>query len=386
TVLEQVMDHLLDCTDKLFEAGDSEKNGKSPKESKQEKSKRATRSGQKQREPRVDVSSSSSNGSVYTKQKQTSKKVKMVTAVLKFIVDSIGMGFASRNHGRCLKFTSAYMQYIISSFRQLSTDKSQLKEEHLKELILCVKSSFSYATKLLNLVLNAANQASPAPVESFNLANDLLDLIVSGELFLGSSYVARLVATAKPWLPDLILALGSATLLEQSLERAYMNALDHIKLHFPSWPLILAKIELAEMKEGDPEEEDDRVPEPEFPEFKKLMGMIVSMLKGNRSILDAVGMIFMVSSIVGLERKDFGLLLGLLRFVCLKLIGQEDREWTGLDRMLISLPDIYPRIEREVEELGDEDGNHKLHDAKALLEPVWLYHVYETERFSEMEE
>ncbi|OMP01820.1 Armadillo-like helical [Corchorus olitorius] len=358
TMLEQVMDHLLNCTDKLFEVGDSEKNGKSPKESKQEKSKRATRSGQKQREPRVDVSSSSSNGSVYTKQKQTSKKVKMLTAVLKFIVDSIGMGFASGNHGRCLKFTSAYMQYIISSFRQLSTDKSQLKEEHLKELILCVKSSFSYATKLLNLVLNAANQASPAPVESFNLANDLLDLIVS----------------------------GSATLLKQSLERAYMNTLDHIKLHFPSWPLILAKIELSEMKEGDPEEEDDRVSEPEFPEFKKLMGIIISMLKGNRSILDAVGMIFMVSSVVGLERKDFGLLLGLLRFVCLKLIGQEDREWTGLDRMLISLPDIYPRIEREVEELGDEDGNHKLHNAKALLEPVWLYHVYETERFSEMEE
>ncbi|KAK6237763.1 hypothetical protein QUC31_003232 [Theobroma cacao] len=385
TMLDKVMDHLLNCTDKLFEAGDSGKNGKSPPESKRDNSKRAARPGQKQREPQTDVSSSTSDGSVYTKQKQTSKKVKMLTAVLKFFVDSIAMGFASRVHRRCLKFTSAYMQYIVSSLRQLSIDKSQFKEEKLKESIMCVKSSFSYATKLLNLVLDAATEASPAPVESFNLASDLLDLIISGELFLGSSFAARLVAAVKPWLPDLILALGSTSMLEQSLERAYLTALNHIKLQFPSWPLILAKTELAEMSEGDPEEEDDRVSEPEFCEFKKLLGMIISLLKGNSSILDAVGMIFLASSAVGLERKDFGLLLGMLRFIRLKLIGQEDREWSGLDMMLVSLPDIYPRIEREIEEQDDEDESHKLHEARALLEPVWLYHVYETERFSEME-
>ncbi|XP_022741486.1 uncharacterized protein LOC111293046 [Durio zibethinus] len=385
TMLDQVMDHLLNCTDKLFEAGDSGKNGKSPTEPKQDNSKRVTRPGQKRREPQTDVSSSSSDGSVYTKQKRTSKKVKMLTMVLKFIVDSIAMGFASRNHRRCLKFTSAYMQYIISSLRLLSTDIAQFKEEKSKEFIICVKSSFSYATKLLNLVLNAATEALPAPVESFGLAGDLLDLIISNELFLGSNYAARLVAVAKPWLPDLVLALGSTIMLEQSLERSYLTALNHIKLHFPSWLLILAKIELAEMSEGDPEE-DDRVSEPEFPEFKKLMGVIISLLKGNRSILDAVGVIFLASSVVGLERKDFGLLLGLLRFVCLKLIGQEDKEWSGLDMMLVSLLDIYPRIVREIEEQGDENESHKLNSATALLEPVWLYHVYESGRFSEMEE
>lgn len=326
--------------------------------------------------------------SVYTKQKETSKKVKMLTAVLKFIVDSIAMGFASHDHRRCLKFTSTFMQYIISTLRQLSTDKSQFKEEKSKEIIVCVKSSFTYATKLLNLVLDVATEASPAPVECFNLANDLLDLIISAELFLGSNYAARLIAAAKPWLPDLVLALGSTTMsvLEQSPERPYLTALDHIKLHFPSWPLILAKIELAEMSEGDPEKEDGRVPEPEFPEFMKLMGVIISLLKGNRSILDAVGVIFLASSVVGLERTDFGLLLGLLRFICLKLIGKEDREWSGLDMMLVSLPDIYPRLERGLEEQGEEDERNKLNNARALLEPVWLYHVYETERFSEMEE
>ncbi|XVE82930.1 hypothetical protein DITRI_Ditri16bG0044800 [Diplodiscus trichospermus] len=386
-MLDQVMDHLLNCTDMLFEAGDLGKNGKSPTGSKQD-NKRATRHGHKQREPEIDVSSRSSDGSVYTKQKQTSKKVKMLTAVLKFIVDSIAMSFASHYHRRCLKFTSAYMQHIVSSFRQLSTDKSQFKDENSKEFIMCVKSSFTYAGKLLNLVLNAATKASPAPVESFNLASDLLDLTISGELFLGSNYAAQLFAAAKPWLPDLVLALGSTSMLEQSLERPYLSALEHIKLHFPSWPLILAKVELAEMSEGnlDQEEDDDRVSEPEFPVFKKLMGMIISLLKGNRSILDAVGVIFLAGSVVGLERKDFGLLLGLLHFVCLKLIGKDDREWSGLDMMLVSLPDIYPRIEKGLEEEGDEDESCKLNNARALLEPVWLYHVYETERFSEMEE
>ncbi|KAG8478434.1 hypothetical protein CXB51_028250 [Gossypium anomalum] len=379
-------DDRINFSDKLFEAGDPEKNGKSLQKSKQDNSKSATRLGQKRREPQIDASSSNTDGSAYTKQKQTSKKVKMFTTVLKFIIDSIAMGFASRNHTGCLRFTSSYVQYIISCLRQLSKDKSQLKEEKSKECFMCVKSSFSYAFKLLNLVHNAATEASPAPVESFYLANGLLDLIISGELFLGSTYAAQLVAAAKPWLPDLILALGSTSMHEQSIERPYLTALDHIKLHFPSWPLILAKIELAEMSEQDDLEEDDRVSEPEFTEFKKLMGIIISLLKGNRSILDAVGVIFLATSVVGLDRKDFGLLLGLLNFICLKLIGQEDREWRGLDMMLVSLPDMYPRIEREIEEQDEEDESHdRLTNARALLEPVWFYHVYETQRFSEVE-
>ncbi|KAE8670834.1 ARM repeat superfamily protein, putative isoform 2 [Hibiscus syriacus] len=295
-MLVQVMDHLLDCTDKPFEEGDSEKNAKSLPKSKQN-SKRATRLEKKQGEAQTDASSSSTDGSAYTKQKQMSKKVTMFTTVLKFIVDSIAMGFAPRNHTRCMRFLSAYIQYIIWCLKQLFTDKAQLKEEKSKQCFVCVKSSFSYAFKLLNLVHNAATEASPAPVESFNLANDLLDLIIPGELFLCLNYAAQLVGVAKPWLPDLILALGS--------------------------------------------------------------------------------------TIIGLERKDFDLLLGLLSFVCPKLIGQEDREWDGLDMMLVSLPDVYPPIEREIGEQDDDDedeSHNKLASAKASLEPVWLYHVYETQK------
>ncbi|KAK0604694.1 hypothetical protein LWI29_018344 [Acer saccharum] len=57
-----------------------------------------------------------------------------------------------------------------------------------------------------------------------------------------------------------------------------------------------------------------------------------------------------------------------------------------IDMMLVSLPDIYPQIEKEIEEQSREDDRTMLESSRALLEPVWMYHVYETERFSMMEE
>ncbi|KAK1588010.1 hypothetical protein Q3G72_019151 [Acer saccharum] len=57
-----------------------------------------------------------------------------------------------------------------------------------------------------------------------------------------------------------------------------------------------------------------------------------------------------------------------------------------IDMMLGSLPDIYPQIEKEIEEQSREDDRTMLESSRALLEPVWMYHVYETERFSMMEE
>lgn len=312
----------------------------------------------------------------------------MLTAVLKFIVDSTAMGFLSHIHQRCLNFASAYVKHIIFALGQESSEKLQFKEDELKEIFLCLKSSFSYAVKLLNLILNDSTEASPPPPESFHLANDILDLIISIELYLDSSFAARLVAGAKSWLPDLILALGSVCILKETqIESTCITAFDRIKLHFPSWPLILAKIELCEISEVNPEDEDNRVSEPEeFPVFKKFMEMIVSLLKGNSNILDAVGAVLLTGSIVGLERKDFGLVLGILHFVRVKLVGEEDKQWSEFDMMLNSLPDIYPWIEREIEEESNENVRQNLHSARELLEPVWLYHVYETGRFSMMEE
>ncbi|KAK2657623.1 hypothetical protein Ddye_010675 [Dipteronia dyeriana] len=384
TVLDLAMDHLLNCTEQLFGASDSRKSGMLPANSEHGPSKMAQNYRKRPREPQRDASRSSDGGSVHTGQKITLNKMLMLTAILKFIVDSTAMGFLSDFRRRCFKFTMAYTQYIISAVRRHYNEKLQIKDENLKEIFVCLKSSFSYAAKLLNLVLRDSSKVSPPPTEAFDLANGLIDLIFSIELYMSSGYAVRFVIAAKPWLPDLILALGSGCIFTQCRTE---GTFDRIKLLFPSWLLILAKTELNEISNVCSEEDDNGVSEPEkFPEFKKLMGMIVSLMKGNRSILDAVGVIFLTGSVVALERKDFGLVSGLVHFVCVKLVGVEDREWTGLDMMLVSLPDIYPQIEKEIEEQSREEDRMMLESARALLEPVWMYHVYETERFSMMEE
>ncbi|KDP32070.1 hypothetical protein JCGZ_12531 [Jatropha curcas] len=377
TLLDETTDHLLNCTEKLLAAADAGASGYLP-----------AHHGEKLKESRTDASSSNNGGFPHDKEKIMSNKLKMLTAVLKFIVDSIAMGFLSDIHKRCLSFAASYFKHVIFALGQQYSEGLQLKEDDLKDSILCLKSSFSYAGKLLNLILKDTNGTSLPTQEACDLANDILDLITSIELYLGSSFAARIVAATKSWLPDLILALGSGGILKQTpVEGAYLTSLSQVKLHFPSWPLILAKTELCKMSEVNPEEEDKVLEsEEKFPVFEKFIEIILSLLKRNPNVLDSVGVIFLIYSVVGLERKDFGLVLGILHFVCVKLVGQEDKTWSELDMMLSSLPDIYPHIEREIEEQSDGDAKQKLQSARALVEPVWLYHVYESGRFTVMEE
>lgn len=312
--------------------------------------------------------------------KRVSNMVKMLSAVLKFIVDASTMELVSHSQTRCLNFTLEYLEFIISGLRQHSRDHLQFKEDELKETFLCVKSSFTYATKLLNLVLKGSSETSPPQPEAYILSNKLLDLNISVEEHMGSGYAARIVAAAKPWLPDLILGLGSWNILKQSPRKStrYFGPA-HVKSSFPAWPTILAKVELIEI--GSEGGDDDTVNSGEFPAFRKFVGMMIQLLRANHDVLDAVGVIFLTGSIVGLERKDFQLVLGLMHFVCAKLVGHNNREWGELKMMLESLQDIYPQIEREAEEPSNgEDGQQKLQSARELLEPIWMCHIFETGR------
>ncbi|WCJ31403.1 ARM repeat superfamily protein [Euphorbia peplus] len=385
TLLDKTADHLLSCSEKMIAAGGIGESGNLTADT-PGGDKAPHHNTKKRKEPRS--SSSNNNGFHHDKEKTMSNTVKIPTAILKFIVDSVAMGFLNHIQTRCLSFASLYVKHVISILAEQSSRRMQFKEDDLKESILCMKSSFSYAAKLLNLVLVDTNEASPPRQEAFDLANDMLDLIVSVELYLGSSYAGRLAAAAKPWLPDLILSLTSGCILKHaSVENTYLTTLSNVKRHFPSWPLILAKLELSEVSKVSSDEEDDNVLEAEeFLVLKGFMESILSLLKGSQNVLDAVGVMFLTHSVVGLERKDFGLVLGILHFVCVKLVGADDKEWNELDLMLSCLPDIYPMIEREIDEENDEVEKQKLHSARTLLEPVWLYHVYETGRFTEMEE
>ncbi|PRQ50927.1 putative condensin-2 complex subunit G2 [Rosa chinensis] len=384
TELEQALDHVLNCTEKLCGIGDSGQSSRVYSESKHASDKSASRREKRHREPQTHASIASDSGNVYTEPKKLANKVKMLTAVQRFMVDAATIGFAPQTLERCLRSTSGYIRCVISTLEQQPREQIDFEEEDLKDVVLCLKSSSTYAAKLLNLALKDATEASPPPAEASDLANDMLDLIISIELYLGSTYAGHVVAAVKPWVPDLILALGSGHIMKQIIgEECQTSPADRIRVHFPSWLLILAKTELSEASEVRPEDDGDSEPK-EFPAFKKLLTMIVKLLKENLSMQGVLGAIFMIGATVGLEKKNFGLVFGLLRFVCLKIFKHDDREWGDL--MLAFLQDIYPQIEREIEEECDEDGRETLEKAKDLLEPIWLYHLHETGRVSMMEE
>nr|XP_011466696.1 PREDICTED: uncharacterized protein LOC101294960 isoform X2 [Fragaria vesca subsp. vesca] len=382
--LEQALDHVLNCTEKLCGVGDSGQSSRVHSESKHTSDKSVSRREKRHREPQTHASIPSDSGNVYTEPKKLVNKVKMLTAVQRFMVDAATIGFAPQSQGRCLRSTSGYIRCVKSTLEQQPSEQIDFEEEDLKDVIVCLKSSFTYAAKLLALALKDATEASPPPAEASDLANDMLDLIISIELYLGSTYAGHMVAAVKPWVPDLILALGSGHIMKQIMgEETQTSPADRIRVHFPSWLLILAKTELSEASEVQPEDEGDSETE-EFPALKKILTMIFTLLKANVSMQGVFGAIFMIGAVVGLEKKNFGLVLGLLRFVCLKVFKHDDTEWGDL--MLAFLQDIYPQIEREIEEDCDEDGREKLEKAKSLLEPIWLYHLHETGRVSVMDD
>lgn len=304
----------------------------------------------------------------------------MLTAVLMFMVDTTEMGTAPDKPGMFLNYASGCVQHIISLIERMHHNQIHLCEEDLKDTILCLKSFFTYAAKLLNLTLGQSESYTTSP-KAFDLANDLLDLIILIELYCGSGCASGLVAAVKPWLPDLVLALGFKSILKQTQgDETNSASSGRVNLHFPKWTMILSKTELSEVETHGNEEDDKCSQSEKFSAFYKLLALMIIQLRGNPNIMDAVGVVFLSFSLVGLERQDFELALGLLHFVCLKLFRPDDRDWGEL--MLSFLQEIYPKIEREIAERSHEDDQENLNNAKKLLEPLWMYHLYETGRIS----
>ncbi|XP_057761176.1 uncharacterized protein LOC130981617 [Arachis stenosperma] len=367
SILEQTIEHVLDCLEKLFVADDSTKNDKvdSDLQSANRTNRIATQS-----------------DSAHNKPRQVLCKVKMLTAVLKFMADTFAMDFAPHNHELFLNYTSKCVQHIMSSLDRLHHKQIRFNEDDMKSVFFCLKSSFTYATKVLNMTLTDSSGLSTNSPTAFALANDLLDLVVLIESYLGSGYASRLVAAANPWLPDLVLALASISVQKHGVGgRKHSTASDQMKLRIPKWILIVAKTELSSVKDAA---EDGYSDQQKFSAFDRLVSMLVVLLKKNSDVMDAVGVIFLDSSLVGLERKDIGLALGLLHFVRFKLFEHDDRDWG--DMMLSSLQGIYPKIEREIAEENHEEELDKLTFAKDLIEPLWMHHLYETGKVSMTDE
>nr|DAD21330.1 TPA_asm: hypothetical protein HUJ06_022793 [Nelumbo nucifera] len=122
-----------------------------------------------------------------------------------------------------------------------------------------------------------------------------------------------------------------------------------------------------------------KVHEPEdFVVFKELMEKVALLMRENPKVLDAVGVIFLTGSAVGLERKDFGLVLGLVHFVCIKLARIDHGEWEELGLMLACLKVLYPQIDAYIRNPRiNEDERQQLESTMRLLEPVWRNYIYE---------
>ncbi|KAI3726354.1 hypothetical protein L1987_66151 [Smallanthus sonchifolius] len=302
--------------------------------------------------------------------------VMLSTSILNFIINSSTVDRTHECQERCLSFTRKYVGFIILNLRQHSHGLLEFKEEDLKETFLCLKSSFTYAAKLLNLVLTSSSESSPPSPEAHNLANDLLDLIISVEEHLGCRYGSLVLSAAKLWLPDLILALGSLQIQKPSSSSS--SAFAETKFGFPSWLSILAKIELFDQQELELDDNDEKVILPsKFSTFRKVVEMMVELLRGNQSVIDAVGSFLLSGSMVGLEKKDFELLYGVLHFACRKLVKHENGEWVDLTLMLESLQQVYPQMETVAQELGNGHEKELLERARSLVEPIWRCYTHE---------
>ncbi|KAK6923140.1 Condensin-2 complex subunit G2 [Dillenia turbinata] len=380
TALHQTLDHLLNCARQLFTHDSTES---SNLHSKLKHTDVDFADSCMHKESQMDISGLSNTGSIFTQQKRRLKMVKMLSQVLMFIVDAATMRPPLHHAERCLDFGAETLQFLISILKQHSPDQLQFNEDDFRETLRCLKSAFTYLAKLLNIALKTSVEASPCPLKVYDLANNLLDLVSYAEIYLGSVDAARLMTALKPWLPDLILALGSAyTLRNISGQRDHFDVWERVKAQFPSWLSVLAKNELHELTlESLEEDVNGNAMTEEFPAFKGLMDMIVPLLRGNPYVLDAVGLIFMTGSLVGLERKDFGLVHGLLHFVCMKLVKNVYGEWRELSRMLASLQEIYPRVERVLEDMENNgEERRSLTTIRKLLEPVWMFYIYESEK------
>ncbi|KAI3870634.1 hypothetical protein MKW92_025041 [Papaver armeniacum] len=368
--LELCLDHLFDCTEQLFCTSNSQNCKDSPVKAKLQKVKTYSRRKHKG-EAQTNTSIPSETGSSVTEQKKVVNMVKMVTAVLKFIVDATSVGLVAHQQERCLRFTSAYFQFIISTSSKLSDDIEQFREEEMKETLLCLKSCFTYAAKLLNLFLKTVTKKQP---EVSDLANNMFNLIMSVEFYLGSRNATCLLVAAKPWLSDLILAVSSGYILAEKHELES----DQGENTFLPWISTLAKIELRQLSDPSESETENAVEPNKYLVFQKLVEKIVLTSRKNPKVLGAVGVMFLTASSVGLQREDYELVFGLVHFVCVKLVRHENREWDELEMMLACVAKLYLQIQQSMKDPTIyEDGRHMLECARVLLEPVWQNFLFE---------
>ncbi|RCV41855.1 hypothetical protein SETIT_9G168200v2, partial [Setaria italica] len=340
------LDHLLNCFDKLLNAPVKNPPSKS----------RATRSKDQQKR--------ASEGNTV---KGTVNAIMLGTSILKFIIDTTTIKLVDDDKIRCLKFASSYTKYAISSIKKHQEQGSSFKGDDLKDALVLIRSSFTYAAKIIHLVLSSSTEESSPPEEVFFLANDLLDLVPSVESLAGSRFALSIVSALKQWLPVLILGLVCRWIMGPQNEMA-ANSCHFGDSCLPLWVTAVAKNELLDGKEPVQDEQSDQAAEGEdSPSSRKLAEMMVILLKkGSPRILDCVGRVLLSTLQLMLQRSEYDIVLGITRFVCARLLGNNTSALEKLQLTHDSLRENFLEIDRCVrEDLVDDDGSN---DTRQLLE------------------
>lgn len=278
-------------------------------------------------------------------EKTISGVVRVSTALLKFTADAATLRQIPTSHPRWPLFASTFLRHLTTTSHNAAA-----------ALFPIAKSSFTYAAKLLHLLLSAAADQPPHQEPlllcSSSLAHDLLDLAAAASLRL---------STARPWLPDLLLALASPRLAADSPPptRPPQPA-----RRLPLWLQSLAAAELRQLAaEGDDDGGGGGAP----PAIGGLLRAAAALLrKGNPKVLEAVGAVLVDSLEVGLQVGDFDSVLGLARFLCAELVaGEEGAPLRGLLKEVHKL--VGQALADVDEEEGGEQGRRRLVATEELL-------------------
>lgn len=354
------LNHIINCIDKLHLDSVSGKPRQEVERAQPQKSKCI-------KAPEGTSNPTEGYQSFHVKRVQT--LVKLYTAVMKFVVDAVTIRLANQTLQRCLKFASDHIHHIVSALRSHKYQKPSNKEEVtmnnqevLKDISIHLKSSLSYAAKLLHEFLKNSSDGSTASPEAFYLSNDLLDLIASTESSLGSRHASNIVSVAKPWLPTIILGLGCNHLMMPDKE-CTMNLDDLLGAKFPIWLSDLGNTEFYR---------ESQTPKSESSEFESLIEMLLVLLKkGSHRILDAICGVMLGAAGAVLKNANFSLVLGLIRFVCFKMLANKSVPSERLQITNNYFRKVYQLIGKELGEHQEgEDERHHLVSALKLIESV----------------
>lgn len=283
----------------------------------------------------------------------TQNIVKISAAILKFVLDAASINLIKPDKLlRSLKFSSTYTKYINLAIKSTNQVNSSFDIEASKETLLLLRSSYTYMSKLLHLVITTSDDSSE---EVFCITNNLLDLIPCVETHLGARHASLLAPVAKQWLPVFILGLGRKKLIVP------VNETSPKFVDIPLWLLTLSKFCI------------ERENKEEILYLEKLVEHLVILLKkGSPKILDAFGSVLLSGGKTGLEKGHFGLVEGITSFVCLKLLGSGYCALDNLELLRRYMQELLTGIENCLGDGECEEGREHLENAMGLIRSALL--------------